>query len=404
MGFRVLALVFSFVFIASASACATDDDCERLGLCVNSTCVCDAGWTGPSCSQLNLAPAPHSPAYAWPLDVSTNSSSWGLAAVYDPADGLFHGLAEVSCGLMGIMVGPGTFIVHMTSPNGASDWVLSKKHPVWGGTTAFNPQVVRAINGTFIVVFRNGGVDSGYDYCPGNSSLPAPPGFADDPSISPALLVNGIANMVAYAPTMEGPWSVANMSILGDGTVWKSNPSIWELRNPVGSARWILSFRYNQSPPPAKGVSVEVGNGEERNAIALADSFLGPWQFLTNITQGSPLGVNEDPFVWQQPGQDKMAHVLYHNWVDPNGPGPFTGGHHAWGPLNLSEGLWLTSTNLAFPVNASLDNGTVLSFARRERPWLNFHKNGTPSHLITGVVVGEGNSEQCVSFAQPIAI
>jgi hypothetical protein len=112
--------------------------------------------------------------------------------------------------------------------------------------------------------------------------------------------------------------------------------------------------------------------------------------------------VNEDPFIWQLPGQDGAAHVLYHNWVDPGGPGPFAGGHHAWGPLDGSA-PWRTSTTMAFPLTAALDDGRVLTFARRERPALNLDAGGAPTELVTGVLVGDGAGAFCATFAQPIA-
>ena len=389
---------------ARAPACATADDCELLGECVAGACRCAAGFTGPNCGALALAPAPAprgaaSP-YAWPLP-GVNASSWGLSSVFDESDGLFHGLAEIACGTLGIMDSGATFIAHMTSPTGAGAWAPLPAQPVFAGTAAFNPAVVRAADGTFVVAFRNGGVVPDGIYCAGNGTAwPAPPSA---PALAPAALASGAPLMVAWARAMAGPWSVGNLTITGDWPgVWHSNPSVWPLRRPVGSARWALSYRYNMAPPPRGAAGLASGNGEERIGIALADDFRGPWRFLTNITLGSPLGVNEDPYIWQLPGQDGAAHVLYHNWVDPGGPGPFAGGHHAWGPLDGSA-PWRTSTTMAFPLTAALDDGRVLTFARRERPVLNLDAGGAPTELVTGVLVGDGAGAFCATFAQPIA-
>eukprot|EP00035_Acanthoeca_spectabilis_P010977 m.193724 g.193724 ORF g.193724 m.193724 type:complete len:92 (-) comp15187_c0_seq17:1246-1521(-) len=37
--------------------CATDDDCSLLGKCgVDKVCVCDSGWGGADCGELQLEP------------------------------------------------------------------------------------------------------------------------------------------------------------------------------------------------------------------------------------------------------------------------------------------------------------------------------------------------------------
>ena len=300
------------------------------------------------------------------------------------------------------MDGYGIIIAHLTSPTGAGDWALHPQQPIFTGPSSQNPSLVRDREGNFVVAFRFSGSNS-LPYCPGNGSeWPVPP---SPPSISVEALARvNTPLMIAWAPSMAGPWALENMTVVGDYPgVWHSNPSIWELPKPVGSARWGLGYRYNQAPPP--GGSHALGDGEERIGIALADGIKGPWRWLANITLGSPLGVNEDPFLFQLPGQDNYAHILYHNWVDPppaNHSAPYAGGHHAWGPLDRST-PWRTSVTLTFPLNATLEDGTVLQFERRERPWLRLDANGHPVELVTGVLVGEGDAAIWATFSQPVA-
>ena len=73
---------FSFVhfllplLLASARAdgsCASDIDCQLNGVCAAGACVCDTGWIGRQCEQLDLLPMPAVPAYGW----SPNVTSWG---------------------------------------------------------------------------------------------------------------------------------------------------------------------------------------------------------------------------------------------------------------------------------------------------------------------------------------
>lgn len=70
------------------AACSDDAGCSLLGSCVAGSCVCDSGWTSPSCAVLNLLPArtltPARQAYM------TNRSSWGGNAIKDPVTGEYH--------------------------------------------------------------------------------------------------------------------------------------------------------------------------------------------------------------------------------------------------------------------------------------------------------------------------
>jgi hypothetical protein len=58
-----------------ASLCASDADCALNGVCTSGVCVCDGGWTGHCCGQLDLAPvdfAATNGGYREPL-----TSTWG---------------------------------------------------------------------------------------------------------------------------------------------------------------------------------------------------------------------------------------------------------------------------------------------------------------------------------------
>ena len=57
------------------ATCSTARDCQLAGECTAGKCVCDPGWAGASCSQLDLAPLTAEPA-AWNSEYSSRSS-WG---------------------------------------------------------------------------------------------------------------------------------------------------------------------------------------------------------------------------------------------------------------------------------------------------------------------------------------
>merc|ERR1712196_108407 len=56
-------------------SCTSTLDCELLGECINGRCVCDPGWTGPTCTSLKQADS----MIVWPRDSQTYS--WGASIV-----------------------------------------------------------------------------------------------------------------------------------------------------------------------------------------------------------------------------------------------------------------------------------------------------------------------------------
>ncbi len=75
------------------ASCSSDSDCNLNGVCVTGACVCDRGWSGPSCGQLDLLPVEaRSPAATsgqiWPPQ-GLQQSAWG-GNVVAGADGGFE--------------------------------------------------------------------------------------------------------------------------------------------------------------------------------------------------------------------------------------------------------------------------------------------------------------------------
>jgi hypothetical protein len=352
------------------------------GACgVGGACSCFPGWRGPSCGALALSPAPAGTSTQWPLAVSTNSSSWGFSRVFDPTDGLWHGLAAVACGRIGVIGDGGgdSFIVHVVSTSGTGGWSLRSEGGLWAPQTTFGPHLARAHDGTFVAVFRVN-VLVNASLCPGDAAAPAPPPFAAAPAIPYAALSSGdpekgASIYIAWASAMAGPWQVVKTNISGLGELHLSNPSI----APLLLGGWGMALRYN-----AAG---------EQNAFAVAEDFRGPWRVVANISGYK--GNNEDPWLWQYAAQPDVAHVLFHN-------GPL--GYHAWGYVN-GTARWRGSPTgaHAFTLDAELDDGTKLAFNRRERPELVLRNDGTPAGLINGVTLGAGAEQQAFSFLQPVA-
>jgi hypothetical protein len=372
-------LLLSTAAALAYASCSSSADCEMLGTCEGGACSCFPGWRGPTCGSLALVPSPASTSTQWPLASSPNSSSWGFTRVFDPSDGQWHALACVACGRTGVIGDGGgeSFIVHLVSSSGTGNWTLHSRG-LWAPQTTFGPHLARARDGTFVAVFRvNLLLNS--SMCPGDAAAPAPPPFAENPSIPYSSLISGDPEKgssiyIAWASEMAGPWSVVKTNITGLGSLHVSNPSI----QPLLLGGWGMALRYNFEG--------------EQNAFALADDFRGPWRVVANIS--GPKGNNEDPWLFQLATQPGIVHALFHN-------GPY--GYHSWGYANgTSKWPSAPGDTYAFTLGAELDNGKKLAFNRRERPELAVKEDGTVVGLINGVTLGSGNEQQAFSFLQTV--
>lgn len=308
------------------------------------------------------------------------ASSWGFTLVHDPTDGLYHGMVAVACNASGVIAqgGGDSWIAHVVSSQpdtGFTFRAMAVPQTTFGPHLAVNPE-----DNSFVMVFRVN-VLVNTTLCAGTSTTPLPSPF-ENPYVPYDSIVSGdpeggTSIYIAWAPTMNGPWSVVRTNITGAGNVHKSNPSIAPLQLPIGPYKWIMAYRWN---PP----------GGESNAIALASDFRGPWQCVANISTDPHL-MSEDPFVFQLPGQPDTAHIIYHAKDH---------GFHAFGPVNGSAPWQLSPTgSFAFTLNVTMSDGSTLYLQRRERPELLFDSTGKPTALINGVVAPDGSA---YTFMQPV--
>jgi hypothetical protein len=136
----------------AAGWCNSDSDCSLNGVCTTTvsaggrrwsqSCVCDEPWTGASCGELSVLPAPPGGAYGYgdgrPFAAA---SSWGGNAI-EGDDGLWHlfvtEIAGKGCGLHGWS--SASTVRHATAAHPAGPYAprdLALPHE------AHNPQTVR---------------------------------------------------------------------------------------------------------------------------------------------------------------------------------------------------------------------------------------------------------------------
>jgi hypothetical protein len=339
-------------------------------MCVQNSCVCDAGWGGPTCASLLLAPAePDSGVIAWP------TSSWGGVAVGDPDNArLFHFFYSRFVGGCGLTCWVNASeCVRAEGPTPAGPFVDAA---VVLGVFCHNPTVRRAPDGTY-VLFHIGQEDPGRALnCSSSAETCAS-------NIPPRLPTDG-RGFLTYcsAPHPTGPWTPrgsAAFSGVGEGWLgWVSNPSVHFFDN--GSA--LLAFRAKVMPG---GDNASQRVGEEVIGLAAAPHWSGPY----TLAVGHPIVMShEDPHVWA----DKRGnlHLLSH------------GSTNHWFTTPDSLGAWTLASAPAYGFGFQWANGTAATALRRERPQLFFSDDGSMAPLVftTGVTIAGAPAQMSLTLAQ----
>jgi hypothetical protein len=171
-----------------------------------SPCICDPGWTGKNCGQLDLLPAPPLASQVTALSATTTNntaanSTWGISVVGPDKVGVYHGyMTEIAnhCPLGDYS--SASQIVHLTAPHPLGPW--TRKGVALAGF-AHNPQAVMSPNGS-ILLFH-----IGKELAPGclkncNTNLTS---AAPSPSPAPQCARMSHATSVAVADSYDGPWT-----------------------------------------------------------------------------------------------------------------------------------------------------------------------------------------------------
>jgi len=371
-------IVIALSLLGTVTAgCSTNEDCELLGVCSSGSCKCAKGFTGEHCGQLDLLPANSATAdgKAWPKQASgTGAASWGMSVVRGDGADNYHAIVNVGCGDTATKV-TGTFAAILSSTEPDKNWTFTDAVTQ---PTSFNPHMIRAPNGTYLLYFRVNDLDA-HPFCTGDPNVKSAPtplikvcGPGQSATTDNCLHAGspdgpGINMYVAWADSLDGPWQASNVSITGCGNFHKSNPTTAFLKD----GRVMLSYRFNYEG--------------EMVAFATADDFRGPFKSIANLTHTH--GNDEDSYLWQQP--DGSLHILYHNGEN---------GLHAFS--DVSGTAWTKGSGDAFTLTYNTTAGTTVTVKRRERPEMLFDADGHPQYFFSAVETHEGNS---FSLVQPFA-
>lgn len=348
----------------------------------SSSCLCDAGWFGESCSQLNLGEAQPDGGYR-----PVQTDAWGAAILYDDETALYHmWVSEIAnhCDIQFWARNSKTVHATSTTPEGPYTFE-SVAFPVM----SHEVDVKRGPNGEWVAFITAGltpdgqlGLSEYGDACTCDPITQEP---IDDTCETGA---SSEATVMLIADSPYGPWSEpivlleprtlldgidANFSatINEDGSL----VGLWRTY-PLGSqAHWVTATDYLD---PDSYVFQE-------QETPLFDA---PYDGFT--VEGL-----EDMFVWRDDARG-IYHALFHDMVVPDGEDFFDALSHAYS----LDGVEWVYTGVAADTTVRFTDGTTV-YSARARPHL-IIRDGQITHLISA----EQNTDDGYDFTliEPIIL
>lgn len=324
------ALLGLALFAAGADACTSSMSCELNGACTAGKCVCDRGWKGAACGQLDIGPRK----LAYGNGVTPNTSCWGGGPpVLDPLTGKYHLLVtEIAdgCGMATwARMSQTTLAVSDTAAGPFTK--VSVAIPTFSHNTfyAFSPpdkkHLVYHIGYGADPPSCNPRLSCRDGSTPGGSGIKPPAGTP----WAPDTCGHSRAAFVHAADSLAGPWIPAGpikfsgpMPSRADGTAGSSNPS--PLFFPNGTVLMM-----GRGKDAGRGPNNETTTGHNI-WLYRAPAWNASYEWVrSNGKDGSVMTypadgpeLTEDPVLWK--GRNGY-HVLYH--TERGGTGSLT---HGW--------------------------------------------------------------------------
>lgn len=411
-----LTVIFCVASVSRAVAsCKTDIDCSLNGVCNAGVCDCDAAWGGQRCEILQLMPAALNNGYK-----ELGRASWGGSVIRE--GDTYHMYVEElvnDCGLN--TYARNMRIAHATSSTPAGPY---KPVDLVTSYSASTPHAIRdPKDGSWLIFMTGCGVEaclaveecdnmttnSGANMypCPHESQEPKLTVGHAQPCTCPKTghAVPGPECSVDYGtnvlrgPTASGPWTLIAPLLdeehpafkHTDGTAWVfANPSALILENGTALVMYRDFLRKLDFPAT--------------NVIGLAASDNGWEGPYTRFFEKVFPDYAEDPHIYT----DKRGNLHYigHSLCNylPKEKQPencYVGGHAA-----SADGghTWHYSGDAAYTTTVAYEDGSSITYSRRERPEMLVNELGEPTHLITGVVEkgGNGQHDRSWTLVQPV--
>eukprot|EP00927_Polykrikos_kofoidii_P066433 TRINITY_DN62032_c0_g1_i1.p1 TRINITY_DN62032_c0_g1~~TRINITY_DN62032_c0_g1_i1.p1 ORF type:complete len:441 (-),score=46.04 TRINITY_DN62032_c0_g1_i1:138-1460(-) len=406
---------------SAIATCESDIDCSLNGICNDGRCTCDVAWGGDRCQFLELMPAAKENGYK-----QEGRSSWGGSVIRD--GGMYHMFVEElvnECGLN--TYGRNMRIARATSSSASGPY---KPVDLVTNYSASTPHAVRDPNDGSWLVFITGCGDMAclaVDKCRGGITSadadmePCPPTAVNKTSIvtsersraharvghaSPCTCPKPGHNIpgkecsvdwgtnVLRATSPSGPWQLTAPLLdiehpaktHEDGTPWVfANPSALVLSNNETFLMY-RDFLQNLQFPATNVIGLAVSN----------NGWVGPY---TRFTEKIVPNFAEDPHIYMDARGNlhMIAHSLCVHWPDC----PAVGGHAA---SPDGGATWYYSGEAAYNTSVEYEDGSTVTYSRRERPEMMLNEANEITHLITGVVEpgGGGQADRSWTLVQPV--
>lgn len=388
---------------AAVRACDPADPaatCGFGGLCdaATLTCACRAEWSGPNCTNLNLAPARNAFAFTSP---TANVSSWGGSAAYVARTGAYWLAVAVmarNCGLGSWESNSEIVLARSATPDGPYEPAQTLLAPF-----AHNPTLHALPNGSLVIAHIGSGVPEHplITTCTNGTTPGAPPGAAAPGAAAPPARGGGLRLGVPGAALPPPNFLFLASGVPGDGSAWEvvnSTGGDWAANNPAllinpedGSV--ILVYKVSCACPPPCKFCRQFG-------VATAPAWRGPY-----TDKGLIPVYGEDAYVWADPSgvQGPGYHMLTQGGnyapIYPVYQGHF---HTAFSPDGVSS--WTVETGSeVFNTSIALESGGVVELARRERHQVLFDAaTRAPAYLFNGAELAGSTTDHSFTVVQPI--
>jgi hypothetical protein len=354
---------------------AVPEDCQLNGELVAAKCVCDKGWKGPSCGDLDLESEPTiSYGYGSPADPTT--SSWGGGPpAYDPLTGQYHLFVTELAGHCGMGVWARmSQAAHAVSHSPLGPFkrtglaIPSESHNIF---YAYSPTDEMHL---IYHIFSGTSPESCNPYFKGctDGTTPRTTGGVRPRHWQPAETCKGEGGThVHYSKSLEGPWLSAGplktdtTGCLGCGD---SNPAPWIFPNGT-----VLMLGRSKDVTRNPGEKAIFGHNLW---LYRAPSWNATYEWVpghgvngtVNIGNGTRADLTEDPVLWQ--GR-RGFHALMHSDDDLT---------HAWSVDGL--GWNFSSVHIGPP---------PMPGGANERPRVVVDKMGDLSAVIVAQLVVNGS-------------
>ena len=379
---------FSCCIIYTVIGCTSSIDCSYLGKCDTTTskCICNNGWYGTKCDQLNISSIINyqTDGYHSPI----NESTWDGSPIFDPIENKWHLFITILTSYCGVNNWLSNSIIAHTvskSSNPIGPYILNDIaldyyndtndiNTKWDAISVYNPMIIKDINfneTNLYYLFYTGTTAKNAIHLNCTGTTPPP---HNNYTLRDNQAIGYATSKSLYGPWIRNPNNPILKSRSNNISLWDSayvcNPSPAYLNN--GSM--ILIYKGREKATENKSDST-MNTGIAMVDMSKSDySWNGPYKRFDSYFNDA--GDCEDGYFWEQIDEngDSSYHMEYHCKCNEA---------HAFS-MDLLD--WSYGEEQPW-CDLKLSNGSMMDLKRRERPVIVFdgNDNVNAQYIFTAV-------------------